>query len=970
MADNHNQIVTKTKTISIITYIDNVDMLDNHIKSIVSNSLYKSGNIEVILINPDFTAETYNYCERIVGVYENLKCFHINHISQADGYNLGILHSSGLYLNFSLASSFFERDTFEHIFSAIKDSKYISLVAMAPWTVNEVGIYCKYRISPSIFDGKMKEISLEKNPCEVMLCLQGFLIKKTSIIKADKTELFVDLGYDTSMNYIMRMMCEEKKYLYVSYAFYHYTVPLEDNTSAYLGQYSLGWYMETMQQSLLSLLEKYGNDGKIPVYLQKMVLWSLFSRFNCNYNDRNKGIINEDTLSEFYDKASHVLKYIDDICIWKKEKKQSFTIPRTIRFLLLNIKDGNYGLFNDIYMYKGGLWKATRYDLNIESEEKTISEECDVNVISEIVGEDKLESIRVNKNGYFTEINDGKKKTEKPLKICDLKKEHIIIDVINYENERLIIDGRCSISDFNLDTDVNVYVKYKNQFFSTKTVDIYKSNKIFGETYNKKMRFQAELYTFSLNDEFDISFWVNINGIMHRLMIKTGSIYAHISSHKGAYWRFSKNEYAYLNKDNAIIISKGNDSRFEELEKSFCAELESENTEYSLKALEIRKQYFERKKYKKKPIWVSFDKLYKAGDNGEYMYHYIKKNAPNIEMFYLIKEDAPDYQRLMDEDAEHILVWGKDETIVTMLLADVILATHANVVSNAGIEKTLIPYLTGLFNPINICIQHGLTVQNIAQYQNRIFDNTRFYVLASPNEFRNINTPIYGYEKEQLRITGVARYDGLKSKAKKQILITPTWRRNVANSNIAHFKKAHNLYFKNSEYFRLYNTLINDERLIKCAKENGYQLIYLMHPAASSQIEDFDRNDYVKIIPAAGDMNYEKILTESSLMVTDYSGIQFDFAYMKKPILYYHPSTLPPHYDESEAYKYNRDSFGPVIKEHKELIDSLCEYMKNNCVMLDEYKDRVDRFFEFHDFNNCERIYSAILEFVKDKVGD
>ena len=34
-------------------------------------------------------------------------------------------------------------------------------------------------------------------------------------------------------------------------------------------------------------------------------------------------------------------------------------------------------------------------------------------------------------------------------------------------------------------------------------------------------------------------------------------------------------------------------------------------------------------------------------------------------------------------------------------------------------------------------------------------------------------------------------------------------------------------------------------------------------------------------------ISYEDLLTESSLMVTDYSGVQFDFAYMKKPIIYY-----------------------------------------------------------------------------------
>ena len=285
-----------------------------------------------------------------------------------------------------------------------------------------------------------------------------------------------------------------------------------------------------------------------------------------------------------------------------------------------------------------------------------------------------------------------------------------------------------------------------------------------------------------------------------------------------------------------------------------------------------------------------------------------------------------------------------------------------------GFEKDTIPYICDLFNSVNICIQHGLTTQNIAQFQNRLFDNLQLYLCASPNEIENLSRPIYGYEdKSRLLLTGVAHYDGLKSNEQRQILITPTWRRNIANANVAHVKKGHNEFFKNSEYYHIYNSLINDPKLIECAKRTGYRLIYLLHPAASAQIDDFDRNDYVELIPAASDMNYEKILTESSLMVTDYSGVQFDFAYMRKPLLYYHPKELPPHYDESEAYVYETDAFGPLIDNHEDMVNALCEYMENNCVMKEEYVARADKFFAFNDFNNRERIYNAILEFVNKK---
>ena len=99
-------------------------------------------------------------------------------------------------------------------------------------------------------------------------------------------------------------------------------------------------------------------------------------------------------------------------------------------------------------------------------------------------------------------------------------------------------------------------------------------------------------------------------------------------------------------------------------------------------------------------------------------------------------------------------------------------------------------------------------------------------------------------------------------------------------------RENYNPLFKESTYFQVFNSLINDPRLIDAAKKYGYRIKYVLHPIVSAQVNDFDRNDYVDIIPAVGDMSYETMFRESSLMVTDFSGIQFDFAYMRKPLVY------------------------------------------------------------------------------------
>ena len=95
-------------------------------------------------------------------------------------------------------------------------------------------------------------------------------------------------------------------------------------------------------------------------------------------------------------------------------------------------------------------------------------------------------------------------------------------------------------------------------------------------------------------------------------------------------------------------------------------------------------------------------------------------------------------------------------------------------------------------------------------------------------------------------------------------------------------------------------------------------------------------------------------------MVTDYSGVQFDFAYMYKPIIYYHPDELPPSYDEG-TYKYSTMALGEIVSKEDELVKKLCEYMDDECKIKEEYKSRIDKFFKYHDYNNCERIYNEVI---------
>lgn len=383
-----------------------------------------------------------------------------------------------------------------------------------------------------------------------------------------------------------------------------------------------------------------------------------------------------------------------------------------------------------------------------------------------------------------------------------------------------------------------------------------------------------------------------------------------------------------------------------------------------LKAIGLRALYWiTRPSYCRRHIWVTFDKLYKGGDCGEYFYRYANAQQDGIEVQYILNGDSPFFPALRKEGLRPVRRTSVRQ-LLGFLNADIIFATHTNIYSFCSFGGKIEFFFRDLYRFDVTCIQHGLTTQAIAMYQHRLKDNTRRYYCASKYEIQSLLHPVYGYEREALCLTGVPRHDGLVDRSKKQILLTPTWRQNLALPSIMGTARRYNAEFKHSTYYRYLNELIHDPALLACAREHGYTVKYLLHPAVSVQARDFSTegiDDVVEILTGSGDLSYEQLLTESALMVTDYSGVQFDFAYQRKPIVYYHHAEIPPHYEEG-CFDYETMAFGEICRDNPTTVATLIDYMENGCRMKEEFIARADDFFAFSDHNNCARIYADAME--------
>lgn len=966
---------------TMIIYVDHEDFLNKSIKSIYSMPKDLQKQTKLVIVDPicsDSVKQVVKAWKEKIDP-KDICYLETPNAGIGDAYNAAIPEIKGTYVNFSLASTWFDPNALEAVQYVAEKRERPKLISLSPWTVNEKDEFLPYRMSPAASEEIYENVRFYREPEKLQLMFHAYFIR-TFLIKSENRNLSFkpELQGDTVMEMLMNLLAEWRGYVYLPKLKFHYTTQLEDNTSAFLDQHYEWWYNDSFKNWILPFVKKWSKEKwPLELSIRTAILYLVFARYNCNYNDRNKNVLTDDKLNEFFELTGEILQYINNDMIFRNGKR-SFAIPRSMRMFFLKLKSNWSGCKAEVVTMDNQLY-LWMHNSNMNSTDETLhlfnsayfpSKEDIAQQGKELAYNMSLLSVERGEN-QVPAINMAYQNTML-IPLCKITTEHVTLNAVNYLNGMLEIDGTFSAGDFLEKEQIQLKLRKDQQIIPVEFSEVYGLNKLFGKTYNHKYQFHVSFSATPIYGNSEISFFFEMNGVEYPVRIRAGSVYAHVREDiYGQYWEYTKGWCLNIVKREKMMIRAISEEMRASKEKVYRNELIKRSKQgdvYAQKALRLREKYFEIKQEKgDQRIWITFDKLYKAGDNGEYMYDYISKQNDGIDIRYLVKKESPDYERMKNK-GDKLLLWGEEETLVTVLLAEAVLTTHTNVISYTGFEKELIPYICDLFNPVNMCIQHGLTTQDIAQFQNRLFDNLQLYLCASPNEIQNLSRPIYGFsDPDALKLVGIARYDGLKSNEKKQILITPTWRRNIANSNVAHVKKGHNEFFKNSAYHDIYNRLINDKKLIATAKKYGYRLIYLLHPAASAQIDDFDRNDYVELIPAASDMNYEKILTESSLMVTDYSGVQFDFAYMRKPLIYYHPKELPPHYHESEAYQYKRDGFGPIVDNHQEMVDTLCQYMSEGCVMKPEYVERANKFFEFSDFDNRSRIYDAILKFLNDK---
>lgn len=561
----------------------------------------------------------------------------------------------------------------------------------------------------------------------------------------------------------------------------------------------------------------------------------------------------------------------------------------------------------------------------------------------------------------YTSVEFEDERTEEAYAlICNIKRAPTAIQFVTLEKDRLIISGSTKMyGEYPFQIQVQVNSKrYDCRILPKEQRDVWFDNTIaYIRYFQAEIPLQAgtvhELRIVCLTDTQEV---VKEMYYFHKFAPLDDRLFF---SYRRNGWIFSYCK----NADNTGYVRIEPQTAGKSLRYSLRT-LKSlwKNGRSGKKAIVVRTMYHFLKKGKQK-IWLISDRVDRGDDNGEVFFEYLMEHKPDdVDAYFVLEKKSADYDRIRQLGRTLEPFSWKHK--LYHLLSDFVISSQGNFAVVNPFGRFGKNYKDIMSDGKFVFLQHGVTKDDVSSWLNLYNRNMYGFVVTTKQEYDSVFEYNYYYEPERIWLTGLPRYDRLYHDEKKYITIMPTWRKALAPSRDGRGVWQVADDFEESSYYRFYNGLLNHPELIRRAGELGYQICFMPHPNTVSALDKFVQHPSVKFF----DLNtsYRKIFAETDLMLTDYSSVAFDFAYLRKPIIYSqfdHDEFFNGTHSYTEGYfDYVTDGFGEVEYTMEDTVNRIIEYMENGCVLKEMYRKRIEETFSFHDQECCRRVMERLME--------
>ena len=365
------------------------------------------------------------------------------------------------------------------------------------------------------------------------------------------------------------------------------------------------------------------------------------------------------------------------------------------------------------------------------------------------------------------------------------------------------------------------------------------------------------------------------------------------------------------------------------------------------------------KRQKDKKLLLFYEKFGTAAqDNSFYMFEYFKQADcdDSIVLHYVLEKKAADYKQLKKKYGKSIVPFMSIRHLIDLQVAKMYISTDSKRHCyrwRSGSTKMLRRINDRYF----VFLQHGVLglkrVEDI--YSSQYINKANIFIVSSEYE-KELVERVFGYEKKEIAVTGLARWDMLENREceKRNVFYMPTWRNWILEVDIEEFVK--------TEYYKSYMEILNSERLAELLEKDDVHLTFCLHPKFrkfSGEINS--RFERIRILDFA-DCKINELLMECNMLITDYSSASWDVFYMEKPVLFYQFDGDRYMKEQGSYINFEKDLFGYRAVDFEGFLEKF-EYIVAND-FCDKPEDAIirDRHLPYRDNNNRKRIYDVVME--------
>ena len=167
-----------------------------------------------------------------------------------------------------------------------------------------------------------------------------------------------------------------------------------------------------------------------------------------------------------------------------------------------------------------------------------------------------------------------------------------------------------------------------------------------------------------------------------------------------------------------------------------------------------------------------------------------------------------------------------------------------------------------------------------------------------------------------------------------------------------------------SQFVQEWLGLLRDPDLAAACERAGVRLGFLPHPNLQRLLPQLDLPDHVLPLSYEG-TDVQELFARARVLVTDYSSIAFNAAYLERPVVYFQFDAAEvlagAHVGRPGYFEYERDGFGPVTRRAAATVAAIRQALEHGGAPLPDYLKRIEETFPHRDGGCSERVVQAVL---------